>query len=636
MPRLFRLILPALLALFSMAAPALPVAAQTADTDPRFFSQTGFRVSNDAFWQYFQTRGGIRTFGYPVSRDMQLLGCTTQFFQRLVMQQCGNGGVGSLNLLDEGLLPYTAINGSTFPAPDAALIQAAPKPSDPDYGTAIVQFVRDTAPDTFEGEPVNFGQTFFNTVGCADAFPNGDCHAGLLPLLNLELWGAPTSEPMRDPNNGNFIYQRFQRGIMHYDAGCQCTQGLLLADYLKALLTGQNLPPDLAAQAQDSRFLGQYAPGQPGWLARPNDLPGTDLTQAFEKQAPGETSGSQASSGFAYGFQAHLWDYNAEAKSLLAGMVQQAGFNWVKQQVEWQTIEPAPGQYNWAELDSIVDAEHGKGLNVLLSVAHAPTFYRSSASGLMPADNSTFQTLMQAMASRYAGKVQAYELWNEENLDRETGTVNVNPASYLELLKAGYTGTKAGDPNALVLLGALSPTGANVPGVSMDDVDYLQQLYQVNGGEVKQYFDALGAHPSGFSIPPDCTPATPECSLSGGWNNDPSFFAFYRVGQYRDVMVQNGDQDKKIWFTEFGYASTTVPVPGYEYGLSISEEQQGQFLVRAFEKSRELGYVGGMIVWNLNFQLSVPPTDEKWAFGVIRSDWSPRPAYTMLANMPKP
>jgi len=42
-----------------------------------------------------------------------------------------------------------------------------------------------------------------------------------------------------------------------------------------------------------------------------------------------------------------------------------------------------------------------------------------------------------------------------------------------------------------------------------------------------------------------------------------------------------------------------------------------------------------MFVWNLNFQTAVPPTDEKWGFGVIRSDWSSRPAYAALANAPK-
>ena len=61
---------------------------------------------------------------------------------------------------------------------------------------------------------------------------------------------------------------------MHYDDACKCTQGLLLADYLKALLSGENLPADLAAQAS----------GSPLYLALSKD------TDAFAKQQPGETS----------------------------------------------------------------------------------------------------------------------------------------------------------------------------------------------------------------------------------------------------------------------------------------------------------------------------------------------------------
>ena len=50
---------------------------------------------------------------------------------------------------------------------------------------------------------------------------------------------------------------------------------------------------------------------------------------------------------------------------------------------------------------------------------------------------------MQAMATRYRGRVQAYELWNEQNLAREAGDGNVTPDNYLPLLRAGYTGVKA-------------------------------------------------------------------------------------------------------------------------------------------------------------------------------------------------
>jgi hypothetical protein len=436
---------------------------------------------------------------------------------------------------------------------------------------------------------------------------------------------------------------------MHYDKTCNCTQGLLLADYLKAILTGQNLPPDLEGQARTSRYYRQYATGQSLSIARPKDLIGSDLSRAFDTQDPGVADVTDPNpalrpiappiaatpTSWGYGFQVQLWNFNAEAKRQTVGLVRQAGFNLIKHQVEWTTIEVSRGQYDWSELDAIIDAASSANTRVLLSVQHAPTFYRSSTSGLFPSDPGTYQSFMQTLASRYRGKVQAYEVWNEENLSRETGAGNVDPANYLPILKAGSTGIRAGDPSALVLLGAPSPTGANVAGQSIDDVQYLAQLYALNFGEAKSYYDAISVHPSGFSTPPDCTPLTPQCSLSGAFNNDPSFFAFTRVAQYRDLMVRNGETNKKVWFTEFGYCSASTPAAGYEYCSFLTAQNQADFLVQAFQKARALDYVGGMVVWNLNFQLAVPQTDEKWGFGLMRDDWSLRPAYYALAQMPK-
>ena len=614
---------------------ANPVSAQTT-SDPRFFSQTGYRIDNDAFWNFFQARGNVRTFGYPVSRTFKLDGFQVQIFQREVMQLQADGGVQTLNLLDAGLMPYTRINGSTFPAPDPTIVAATPTVSDPNYAADIQTFVQNQAPDTFDGQPVNYSTTFYNTVTSEDT-PDAD--PALLPGFDLQIWGAPTSAPAYDPNNHNFIYQRFQRGIMHYDQNCTCTQGLLLADYLKSILTGQNLPTDLDQESQSSRFYKQYAPGQPLSIARPAQMPGSDLTNAFVQEqagsAPAATTPSGTNSTWGYGFNVQMWDFSQDGKNLTAGLVKQAGFTWMKHQVEWDAVETAPGQFNWSQLDAIVNTGNQNGLKIMLSVQHAPPFYRSASSGLTPSDPSKFQTFMQTLASRYAGKVQAYEIWNEENLSREMGVGNIDPVNYLPLLEAGYKGVKAGDSNALALLGAPSPTGANIPGQSTDDLTYLKQLYAINNGEVKQFYDALSAHPSGFSNPPDCTPATPQCSLSGGYNNDDSFFAFTRVSEYHDLMTQQGESGKKIWFSEFGYCSNTTPPQGYEYCSSIDEQTQAKFLVQAYQTARSLDYVAGMMQWNLNMQLAVPQNDEKWGFGVIRSDWSARPAYSALVEMPK-
>jgi hypothetical protein len=72
---------------------------------------------------------------------------------------------------------------------------------------------------------------------------------------------------------------------MHYDAGCSCTQGILLGDYFESILTGQNLSADLAQQAAGSPFLRQYNSARPGGLNNPSLLPGTELRDAFERPA---------------------------------------------------------------------------------------------------------------------------------------------------------------------------------------------------------------------------------------------------------------------------------------------------------------------------------------------------------------
>ncbi|MDQ3810326.1 MAG: N-acetylmuramoyl-L-alanine amidase [Chloroflexota bacterium] len=264
-------------------APA--ASAQPVVKDARYFDQTRYRIDEDAFWEYYRKRGGVRSFGYPVSNTFALFGMKVQIFQRQVLQLRPDGVVQTMNLLDEGLMPYSKINGSTLPAPDRNVYSQAPRPEDPNYHEKMLQFVREVAPDSWDGEPVNFARTFFSSVRREDAYPSGVPEQGeaLLPYFNLELWGLPTSRPMREPTNPGFIYQRFQRGIMHYDKACGCTQGLLLADYFKALLTNRGLPADLAEQAKSSNLLGQYAPNRPQGLARPAELPGSNLQNAFRR-----------------------------------------------------------------------------------------------------------------------------------------------------------------------------------------------------------------------------------------------------------------------------------------------------------------------------------------------------------------
>ena len=334
-----------------------------------------------------------------------------------------------------------------------------------------------------------------------------------------------------------------------------------------------------------------------------------------------------------YGFQAHL--YNQDRR-LIVDRTIEAGFDWLKQQVEWRQTEPIEkGGFDWRELDKVVAAVGSAGLNLLLSVVRAPDWALGDRPHGPPADPLDFRDFMQTLAGRYRGHVQAYELWNEANLAREWGYGRIDAGEFVELMLAGHQGVKAGDPEAITVGGALTPAGdVDIPDQqvqAVDDVRFLEQIYAYRDGIARDAFDAWGVHPGGFNNAP-----TQEIGSErgAGWNGHGSFY-FQRFTQHRAVMEANGDGDKPMWLTEMGW-STANADPAYGFGADNTDEDQAQFLVDAFQLIRETApYITHAFVWNLNFQSVVGPQDEKFAFGVLRPDGSPRPAFTALQEMTK-
>ncbi len=620
--------------------------------DPRTFIQTGYRVDRDSFWDYFSHRGGVTTFGYPVSRDFQFEGCVAQFFQRIVLQQCGTSGVATMNLLDDGLLPYTRMNGSTFPASNPALTAATPRVTDANYGGSILDFVRKHAVDTFDGLPVNFQTTFFNTIS---ADTGGTDDPNILGLLDLEVWGAPTSEPAYDPTNHNFVYQRFQRGIMHYDRGCGCTQGLLLADYLKDLVTGQNLPPDLASQAANSPLLrsatptGQapfgtifgnaFTPGigsatagvqDPAMLplpitaAQPNQA-ATTTTAPLTPAKPLPLAPPPPVASPDFGLSMFLWGQPATTDRDLK-IASASNFHWQKTLFEWRQIEGvAKGVYDWSEADRIVKASAANGIKIIARIDFEPDWARLDKAHNGPPDNyQDYADFISVFANRYKpgssiGTVDAIEVWNEVNLNREWGNQPINPqqaADYVRLLTLAYRAAHAANPNIIVITAGLSPTGVQTADAE-DDAKYLQWLFDagLKGGV---NYDVLGAH--GNTQAP-CV----ACDL----NSLPAFgdasFYFRRIEQLRGVQVKNGDGDRQIWLLEFGWTADKVH-PNYAW-FAVDEDTKASNIVQAFQYAKQhwSPWIGVMTLWTLADPTWTPDREEYW-WAIDNPDGTPRAA----------
>lgn len=330
--------------------------------------------------------------------------------------------------------------------------------------------------------------------------------------------------------------------------------------------------------------------------------------------------------GFGYGVQVHaIHNDHGPIFGSITGM----GFGWVKQQVEWAVYEPSKGNYNWGELDRFVNSANAAGVRVLFSVLRSPLWANSSNDG-PPRNFNDLGDFMAALASRYKGRVHAYEVWNEQNLAREWVGHGLSASRYVELLRISYSRIKAADPGAVVVAGALTPTGLNDGVNAIDDRLYLRQMYQAG---LRGVSDAVGVHPSGFGNSPDAH--WPDAvGKAPSHNNHPSFFFRNTMEDYHNIMAEYGDGGKQLWPTEFGWAVTGSPHPGYEYAAYNSEESRAAYLVRAYTMARNWGFVGPMFLWNLNFRI-VAPGSEQAAFGIMNAGWQGTASYAALRDMPK-
>lgn len=293
-------------------------------------------------------------------------------------------------------------------------------------------------------------------------------------------------------------------------------------------------------------------------------------------------------------------------------MIKAAGFDWVAQVFSWREIEPVKGQYYWEYPDTVVRAACYYGLHLIARVDHQPSWANPSMPNAPPQDIGDYARFLNRLAKRYKGYIAAYIVWNEPNLAVEWGGLPPDPQGYAALLKAAYPAIKDADPHALVVSAGLAPTNEN-SAQAMDDRRYLRALYEAGA---KRYFDVLGAHPYGFGHPPD-----DPWGAHDGLN-------FARLLDWRQIMVENQDQHKPIWATEFGW--TLNP----ESGQKVNEEMQAFYLRRAFERARqEWPWMGVMVIWNLTDKVDAE-AGMGW-YSIAGEGYSPRQAYKVLAAMPK-
>jgi hypothetical protein len=289
--------------------------------------------------------------------------------------------------------------------------------------------------------------------------------------------------------------------------------------------------------------------------------------------------------------------------------VKALGAHWVRVFATWPDLEPQRGVYapNWVASYEQMFRALPAGTKVIIDVVDTPRWETgSSDEHTPPANPNDYAAFLAGLAQRWAGRVTAYEIWNEED-SPSWWSGGPNPAAYAQLLKATYPAVKAADPKAAVVLGGL--TG--------NDFAFLEGVYQAGG---KGSFDAVGVHTDTA-----CNVLSPYRFLRSPDHRliEDSFLAYREV---HATMLANGD-NSPIWMTEASWRTTSATCSEGAFAgqkpQGVSDAAQATYLSQAYHCLAQNPYVQ-VALW-------FPIIDEGAVVsGLVRANGSRKPSFASM------
>ena len=193
-------------------------------------------------------------------------------------------------------------------------------------------------------------------------------------------------------------------------------------------------------------------------------------------------------------------------------LISKLGAKRLRLEFPWPLIEPRRHVFDWRRADYIVKRARRYRVALLPILLYTPGWEARHPAD--PPRAGSYSAFVAAFAHRYRASIDAYELWNEPDLERYwRGT----PQEYVEkILRPGDRAVRAQDPHARVVLG----------GPATADVEWLNEIYRFGGGTS---FDVMSFH---------------------DYSGDSQILA--DAGLVQDVLRANGQARKPIWLGEYG------------------------------------------------------------------------------------
>jgi len=267
--------------------------------------------------------------------------------------------------------------------------------------------------------------------------------------------------------------------------------------------------------------------------------------------------------------------------------IKNTGATWVREEFNWQTLNPRRGRWDLANADHAVSIYRAQGVKVVGLLCYSSLWGSSNTraghdSQFYKPNINDWKNFVGTMVRRYGGTVKDWEIWNEPN---SMWKPSPNAGEYRDVLIAAYDTIKSIDPGAKVASG----------GTTYIDDDYINDFLNDGGWE---HLDAIAVHIYPWGQ------AGPESDPNQRLRDHLSDLVY-------DTIIPRGG-GKEIWITEMGWESGKI-------GL----QAQAQNIARGVILARTVNEVTKIIIFNMRDETGN-------TYGIMKSNLAIKPAYNYL------
>lgn len=253
--------------------------------------------------------------------------------------------------------------------------------------------------------------------------------------------------------------------------------------------------------------------------------------------------------------------------------------HWVNVPIAWQRLQPNPDTTpDLSTLDPVMQTAAKEGIAVMVSLTQPPPW------ALTPGgpDATLTAQLVLTLVQRYPGAIQAVELFPGANIMEEWGSLP-NPSNYAHLyLEVQKVLRDKGIPLYLIAGGLQPPTSTQIANGAMDDLQFLEGLYQNGAASFMPILSLQFPLLSGDPLKP----------------SNPQFpWVLRHYEQVRQVMLSYHHTEGILWLTCLVVPDGKI---NPEDRIYLATENEIKWWRQALVQIRSQLYIGALFIYDLN------------------------------------